>query len=97
MNSVPLHAHHLGFNKCGAFAPMSTLGGFVCCVVNLTSVCTVNDYARNAVPNRTFSEIFHAILHFGRRGVCPKIAFNQQHKTEFLHRREVNAFIGDAG
>src|SRR5262249_36726617 len=97
VDGVALHAHQLGLDQRRSFAAMGALDGFIGRVENLTSVGTVDDHARNAVADRAIGEIFHRDLIFGRRGVSPKIALDDQHQTQLTYRSKVDAFVADAG
>jgi hypothetical protein len=50
-----------------------------------------------STASRAFGEVLAAVLHFGRRGVGPEIALDEEHQAEILYGGEVDAFVGDAG
>ena len=97
VDGVAFHAHHFGFDHGGAFAAVGALDGFVGGVVDLAGVGAIDDDAGDAVSDGAFGEVFAAVLHFGRRGVGPEIALDEEHEAEVLHGGEVDAFVGDAG
>src|SRR5260370_711307 len=75
---------------------MRALYGFMCRLVNLARIGAVYDDSRDAVANGALGKVFHAVLHFRRRGVGPEVALDEKHQTEVLHGGEVDAFVGHA-
>src|SRR4029079_10763387 len=78
------------------FASTRPLAGLVRRVVNLARIGAVDDNARNAVSDGSLGKVLHAKLHVRRRGVSPKIVFDDQHDTEFLHGSKVQALVCNA-
>src|SRR5579862_8538010 len=95
--SVPLHAHHLGFDERGALAAAGAFAGFVGGVVDLAGIRAVDDHAGDAVADGALGKVFYAILHGAWRGIGPEITFDEEHETEILYGGKIQAFVGHAG